>query len=95
MFHALTGLPFSSSPALLDPLQRIQSVSIRLGGSEKYKCINILMVMWSCCFHEQTLNKLLMPALKVQPTEFPRRTVHLGMQGNTDGQKQTESWIMK
>jgi len=37
----------------------------------------------------------LLPALKAQHTVLPGRTPHLGMQENTDGQRQPKSWAMR
>lgn len=57
------------------------------------------MAVWSWCFSEQNLSKFFFVA-STQNTAcrisgFLGRTPHLGMQENTDGQRQPEIWDMR
>lgn len=65
-----------------------------LSAGSKVKFTQILMAVWSWCFSEQNLSKFFFVA-STQTTAcrisaFPGRMPHLGMQENTDGQRQPE-----
>lgn len=60
---------------------------------------NLLKSWWPCgagaSVNRIWVNSSLLPALEAEHTGFPVRTPHLGMQENTDGQRQPKSWVMR
>lgn len=65
-----------------------------LSAGSKVKFTQILMAVWSWCFSEQNLSKFFFVAstqnTACRISAFPGRMPHLGMQENTDGQRQPE-----
>lgn len=60
---------------------------------------NLLTSWWLCGAGASVsriwLKSSLLPAVKAEHTVFPGRMPHLGMQENTDGQRQLKSWVMQ